>query len=98
MIGLTEKQTKILWYESQGYTVKETALGLALSINTVREQRRRIKQKMRSFSVVLNIVVFTRKGTPKKTTFSPEILSLRHFKSIYNNPNGQAQSRSIRKL
>lgn len=88
MMPLTENQKNIYWCSIQGLSIKETALALHRSPNTIREQRRRIRKKMMVSGVVYIGVFLDTKGVVKKTTPDlPQIAPLTDFQP-YNIING----------
>ena len=88
MMTLTENQKRIYWYATQGYSIKETALALSRSPNTIREQRRRIRKKMMVVSVVQIRVLFDSKVSSKKTTLLLPQNALENHNPPYNIING----------
>jgi hypothetical protein len=92
MTTLTEMQYKIYLYQAQGLSIKETALALQRSPNTIKTQRRRIRKKMGVSGVTLNIVFFdsaivTQKDDKRVTPEGVKNL-LQMLQDSYNIPNG----------
>jgi DNA-binding CsgD family transcriptional regulator len=91
MKTLTEIQQKICWYAAQGYSIKQTAIALNRSPNTIATQRRRIMKKLRAENFFKTIVIFDSKVSPKMMTpnsiENPQKLEF----MMYNISNGKAK-------
>jgi H+/gluconate symporter-like permease len=97
MIKLTATQQKICWCMMQGYTIKETAVILNRSVNTVKTQRQRIAKKFGETSVTLtdkNLLSKFVKVSPVVVPLTLVVFDTSGKMLLYNNANGSKSSGS----
>lgn len=91
MITLSEQQTNICRLAAQGYSIKQIAVALDVSNNTITTQRRRIMEKMNAN----NFTQVEANLSLKMMTKNNAKIDLPDITVWYHNSNGKVFTRQI---